>query len=161
MKKLLILISVIFTIAYANTTTFEWAISFVLKHEGGYCHDRGSESNFGLSSRWYPKEDIKNMTVERAKQIYKRDYWEAIGADVMTDTCLALVYLDCAVLFGQPTAQMMLKSSFTGLKYDKAALRGQYVDKIVAQMKQHPEDAKYLKAWVLRISDLSVAANIQ
>jgi hypothetical protein len=161
MKKLLIFISVIFTLAFANPTTFNWAIEFVLKHEGGYCHDRGSESNFGLSSKWYPKENMKTMTIERAKELYKRDYWDAIGAEMIEDSCLALVYLDCAVLFGQPAAKKMLKKSFNGFTYDKSVLRGFYIDRIVAQIKTCPDDSKYLKSWMTRIADLSAVANIQ
>ena len=44
-------------------------ISTVLKHEGGYVHDPkdlGGETNFGITKRWYPDIDIKNLTKEKA-----------------------------------------------------------------------------------------------
>ena len=46
-------------------TTFEEIIEDVLKHEGGYVndpHDRGGETNFGITKKFYPDVDIKNLT---------------------------------------------------------------------------------------------------
>ena len=57
---------------------FDKAIEYVLKHEGGYIDnskDRGGITNMGISQRAYPDEDIKNLTKERAKEIYYNDYW--------------------------------------------------------------------------------------
>lgn len=57
---------------------FDVAFKKVLRQEGGYVNDpidRGGETNFGISRRSYPNEDIKNMTLERAREIYYRDYW--------------------------------------------------------------------------------------
>ena len=48
----------------------------VISHEGGYSNDAkdpGGETNFGISKRAYPQVDIKNLTRDAAKQIYKRD----------------------------------------------------------------------------------------
>ena len=47
--------------------TFEEIIEEVLKHEGGYVHDSndlGGETNFGITKRFYPYLDIKNLTKE-------------------------------------------------------------------------------------------------
>ena len=51
-------------------------ISKVLEHEGGYVNDPkdlGGETNFGITKRWYPDLDIKNLTKEDAIEIYKKD----------------------------------------------------------------------------------------
>ena len=56
-------------------TTFNEIIEKVLEHEGGYVndpHDAGGETNYGIAKRWYPNVDIKNLTKEQAKKIYKR-----------------------------------------------------------------------------------------
>lgn len=61
---------------------FEDAIDHVLENEGGYVNnpaDPGGETNYGISKRSYPNEDIKNLTVERAKFLYKRDFWRFDG----------------------------------------------------------------------------------
>ena len=58
---------------------FDDIIEVVLEHEGGYVHDPkdlGGETNFGIAKRFYPDVDIKNLTKEQAKQIYKKDYWD-------------------------------------------------------------------------------------
>jgi lysozyme family protein len=57
---------------------FDQAVEFVLGHEGGYSNDPndpGGETNFGISKRSYPDVDIKNLTREGAKEIYRRDFW--------------------------------------------------------------------------------------
>ena len=58
--------------------SFDEIIGITLHHEGGYVHDPkdlGGETNFGIAKRFYPEVDIKNLTEEEAKEIYKRDYW--------------------------------------------------------------------------------------
>ena len=58
--------------------SFEEIIEEVLKHEGGYVNDPtdlGGETNFGITKRFYPDVDIKNLTKEGAKEIYYQDYW--------------------------------------------------------------------------------------
>jgi lysozyme family protein len=58
------------------------AIEFVMgpNEEGGYTPglpgDPGGETNFGISKRAYPLLDIKNLTREQAKAIYKRDWMD-------------------------------------------------------------------------------------
>ena len=64
--------------------TFDEAFKVMVDHEGGYVdhpHDPGGETKYGISKRSYPAEDIKNLTLERAKAIYLRDYWQAAGCD--------------------------------------------------------------------------------
>lgn len=57
---------------------FEKCIEIVLKNEGGYVNhpsDPGGETNFGIAKRFFPYEDIKNLTIERAKGLYYERYW--------------------------------------------------------------------------------------
>lgn len=61
------------------TSRFDTCFERLVGHEGGYVNhpnDPGGETNFGISKRSYPQEDIKGMTLERAKVIYKRDFWD-------------------------------------------------------------------------------------
>lgn len=67
---------------------FDLAFERLLGHEGGYVNDRrdpGGETKFGISKRAYPGEDIPNMTLERAKALYRRDYWGPSGCDAVPD----------------------------------------------------------------------------
>lgn len=67
---------------------FDAAFNVLLAHEGGYVNhpsDPGGETRFGISKRSYPTEDIKALTEERAKVIYKRDFWGPAGCDSVPD----------------------------------------------------------------------------
>lgn len=64
--------------------TFDEAFKVLIGHEGGYVNDPkdpGGETKFGVSKRAYPKEDIAGLTLERAKALYLRDFWDVIHAD--------------------------------------------------------------------------------
>jgi lysozyme family protein len=69
--------------------TFDDAFDRLIGHEGGYVNDRrdpGGETKFGISKRSYPGEDIAGMTLERAKVIYRRDFWGPAGCDAVPDS---------------------------------------------------------------------------
>jgi lysozyme family protein len=66
--------------------TFDEAFEKLIGHEGGYVndpHDRGGETKFGISKRSYPLEDIKALTLDRAKLLYRRDFWGPSGCDTV------------------------------------------------------------------------------
>lgn len=57
---------------------FNFAITIVIRNEGGYVNnpaDPGGETKYGISKRSYPSVDIKNLTVDQAEDIYRRDFW--------------------------------------------------------------------------------------
>ena len=75
---------------------FEIAFQRLIGHEGGYSNDRNDPGNwtggkvglgkllgtkFGLAANTYPNLDIKNLTIDQAKLIYKKDWWDKLGAD--------------------------------------------------------------------------------
>lgn len=67
---------------------FDTAFERLLGHEGGYVsdsRDSGGETKYGISKRQYPGEDIASMTLDRAKAIYRRDYWGPAGCDLVPD----------------------------------------------------------------------------
>ena len=67
---------------------FDEAFERLIGHEGGYVNDPadpGGETKFGVSRRAYPLENIKGMTLERAKVLYLRDYWGPAGCDAVPD----------------------------------------------------------------------------
>ena len=89
------------------------AISFVLSHEGGYVdhpNDPGGETKYGISKRSYPNEDIKNLSVERAKEIYHRDYWLHIRGPELPEQ-LAVALMDYAVNSGVAQATRALQAT--------------------------------------------------
>ena len=53
-------------------TKFDDIIDIVIKHEGGYVNDPtdlGGETKYGITKRFYPDVDIKNLTEEEAKLV--------------------------------------------------------------------------------------------
>lgn len=90
---------------------FTTAFDRVLGHEGGYVNDRrdpGGETKYGISKRAYPMEDIAGLTIERARQIYLRDYWGPAGCDAVPDA-VKLPLFDLAVNSGVKTAIRLLQ----------------------------------------------------
>jgi len=90
---------------------FYKAVTRVFRWEGGYSndpHDRGGETNYGISKSAYPNLDIKNLTPSGAREIYRRDYWDKCNCDKMPYP-VALIVFDSAVNQGASTAARMLQ----------------------------------------------------
>lgn len=91
--------------------TFDEAFDRLVSHEGAYVNhpnDPGGETKFGISKRSYPNVDIKNLTLDGAKEIYRRDFWNVV------DTAHAAVKFqafDFAVNSGITTALRKLQSA--------------------------------------------------
>ncbi|HEB92608.1 MAG TPA: N-acetylmuramidase [Gammaproteobacteria bacterium] len=91
---------------------FNKAIGKTLAHEGGAKFtddpmDRGGATKYGISQRAYPNVDIRNLTEQQARDIYKRDYWDRIRADEITSQAIAENIFDTAVNMGVRTASRL------------------------------------------------------
>ena len=96
--------------------TFDEIIDHVLESEGGYVndkHDAGGETNLGISKKAYPDLDIKNLSVDQAKQIYYADYWVKSKAEQLPNQ-LREVYFDMVVNFGRRGAARVLQKACNG-----------------------------------------------
>ena len=92
---------------------FDACMAKVFASEGGYVNDDrdpGGETNFGISKRSYPNEDIRNMTKARAALIYRRDFWNAVKGDELP-AGLDLVAFDAAVNSGPSRGAKWLQSA--------------------------------------------------
>jgi len=92
---------------------FETAFNLVIQKEGGYVndpYDRGGETKYGISKRSYPYLDIKNLTLQQAKEIYYRDYWIPSKAYLLPPQ-LAIMHFDTAVNTGIKTANKILQKA--------------------------------------------------
>lgn len=78
--------------------TFDKAFDRLIGHEAGYSNDKRDPGNwtggivgkgvlkgtkFGIAANTYPNLDIQNLTIDQAKQIYKKDWWDKLGADAL------------------------------------------------------------------------------
>lgn len=80
-------------------SAFDEAFRIVVGHEGGYVDDPkdpGGRTKYGISQRSYPNLNIGALTLDDAKAIYKRDYFERAHCHIM-DPGLGLIMFDAAV----------------------------------------------------------------
>lgn len=92
---------------------FAEAFAKLVQHEGGFVNDRkdpGGATKFGISKAAYPNEDIPNMTLARAAELYQRDYWGPAGCDAMPDAMKMQVF-DMAVNSGVKTAIRLVQKA--------------------------------------------------
>jgi lysozyme family protein len=142
----------------AVNAAFEAALEKTLKYEGGYVKDDAGkgESNFGINKSANPDVDVKNLTKEKARELYKKRYWDAIGGDALAakNPALATVAFDTAVNMGVGKANQLVAKA----KDDPSTLLGlrqQHYDSLV---KDNPEKfAPYAKGWKARVADLATS----
>jgi lysozyme family protein len=65
-------------------------------------------TKFGISQRSYPDLDIRNLTIDQAKAIYLRDFWNPIGN---ADDAIKFQVFDFAVNSGVQTAIRKLQAA--------------------------------------------------
>ncbi len=155
--------------------TFDEIIEQVLEHEGGYVNDPkdlGGETKYGITKRFYPDTDIKNLTIEQAKEIYKKDYWDKNKVESLPQN-LWHIYFDMCVNMGKRTAVKVLQraavnrgknidvdgglgpmtiGALKGVELDRVrAFRVKYyVDLITAR----PEQEKFFLGWFRRATEV-------
>ena len=89
--------------------SFDIAITKTLANEGGAAYtetpgDTGGATKYGISQKSYPTLNIKALTEDEAKSIYKRDYWDKIKGDDIKSQYVAESIFDYAVNAGVGTA---------------------------------------------------------
>lgn len=93
-------------------TRFDKAFENLIKEEGGYVdhpNDKGGETKYGISKRSYPNLDIKNINLDQARAIYKKDFWDIVQGDNLPDDDVACEVLEQAVNMGIKTAVSFLQ----------------------------------------------------
>jgi len=90
---------------------FDWIIKFTLDAEGGYDNDPddpGGETKYGIDKRSHPNVNIKELTVEEAKDIYFTEYWTKYSCWLYAAP-LGEVYFDCCVNTGAKQSNKFLQ----------------------------------------------------
>ena len=131
---------------------FEKAVEFVLKHEGGYTFnpkDPGGETNFGISKKAYPNLNIKDLTRDQAKEIYRIDYWNPSRAEVMPGF-IKLIHFNTAVNCGMAKANEIMKKSKGSLEIYAWFLTLHYITIV----KKNPDLKQFIGGWMNRVADV-------
>ena len=152
--------------------SFDRCIDFVIKWESSCTNDhndRGGETCFGISKRAYPDLEIKSLTLEQAKNIYKNDYWIKCRCDDLPEF-MRLSVFDCAVNMGISRAIKLLQKSIgvesdsvVGPKtiaacsaIDENAFVCRYnINRILHYVKLDGFD-RFGKGWVNRVIDIMI-----
>lgn len=98
---------------------FDDAFERLIGHEGGLVEhpaDPGGLTRFGISQRRYPGEDIRGMTLARAKELYRRDFWGQSGCDAVPDN-IKFIMFDAGVN-SSPEAAIRLLQRTVGTTED-------------------------------------------
>jgi lysozyme family protein len=137
---------------------FKKSLEFTLKWEGGYVNDPddpGGETKWGISKRAYPSLSIKELSPERASEIYYRDYWTKAGCGNIPFPLSTAVF-DTAVNLGVNRAKNFCSSDITAGEY-LLKRRNYYIHLV----KEKPTFQKYLKGWLNRVADLEKFIEVQ
>ena len=154
---------------------FNEIIEKVLEHEGGYVNDPkdlGGETKYGITKRFYPDVDIKNLTIEQATEIYKKDYWDKNKVESLPQN-LWHIYFDMCVNMGKRTAVKVLQRAAVNKGRDIevdgglgpmtiGALKGVELDRVrafrvkyyVDLITARPEQEKFFLGWFRRATEV-------
>lgn len=141
--------------------TFDKALYFVLKWEGGYVNnpnDKGGATNKGITQATYNNwlrsqnkttKDVRNITDSEVKKIYYNNYWLKAGCDKMTEK-FAIICFDTAVNMGVSRVNEFLKAA----EYKSPEKF------LIARINKYTQFAKvgnqkvFLLGWLNRVMDL-------
>lgn len=99
------------------------AVEKLLGIESGYVDhplDRGGETSWGISKRRYPEEDIATVSRERAKELYRRDFWNPLYEKL--DQPLADKILDLTVNLPHGDARPYFETDMRGIRLVQQAI---------------------------------------
>lgn len=130
---------------------FENSITNLWPREGGYVAKDGTSgapANFGINQKWHPNIDVSKLTKEQAKQIYKTEYWDAIGADKLSPAAQEVAF-DAAVNQGPQYAKALVAKT----QGDPMAMinerRNDYIN-----LAKKPGEEKNLNGWLNRLKGI-------
>ena len=118
---------------------FDRAVKTTLEHEGGYVNDPadpGGETKWGISKRAFPDLDIRSLSIDEAKEIYRRKYWEPLRCGEMDSPVIAAEIFDTAVNVGVKGAVIIAQKALAYLG-----------ERIVEDGKMGPLTIGALNAW--------------
>ena len=129
------------------------SIMFVLSWEGGLTddpNDPGGLTKYGISQRSHPDLAVRNLTIEQATDIYKKDYWDFCNCNAYPyplDICI----FDTAVHMGNSKAMNLIDQiRDNGIVYDDS-----WKDYLILRIAKYGAIAKknpqYLRGWINRV----------
>lgn len=128
-------------------TKFNQALTFVLKHEGGYTtnvNDPGGVTNFGISTRLLKSigsnRNVKSIDLPEATLIYEQYFWKPNKYDRIDDVDIAAKIFDMTVNMGEETAHKLVQKAINIREPDSVVIDGILGDKSFAAINELSKD---------------------
>lgn len=164
-------------------TNFDHAIEYILENEGAYVNepnDPGGATNFGITMAMLAiarktavtEDDIKNLTVEDAKQIYKTYFWDKLNLEAIP-LSIGTAIFDTAVNQGEGHASLLVQMALCQKNQDGVlgsktldqlkfvdsfeflyAFIGHIQDFYCNIVVKNPKEIVFLKGWIRRSTRL-------
>lgn len=88
----------------------------VMGNEGGakFTHlssDPGGATKYGIAAKYHHDLDIKNLTEDMARSIYRREYWDPFGLSDLSSAAIAIKLFDAIVNPGPGVAIKMAQKA--------------------------------------------------
>lgn len=112
--------------------------------------DPGGETRWGIDKRSHPRENIRNLTEDRAKEIYWNEYWNRYGCEERPYP-LGEVVFNCAVNAGFGRVQKI----FAAGARDARSFLLEQEDFYRRLADARPRSKKFLKGWLNRTKSLA------
>lgn len=164
--------------SYKDDPTFCELIKHVVRSEGAYSNnprDKGGPTMYGVAWNFnagylqsvlgmkHPT-DIRNLTLDQAKQLYFDRYWVTSNGDGITDIDLAYIHLDAAINCGVGAAAKFLSRlsknpknfDFTGGKNRTLAMTLflEYTAQRLSYYTHCKDRDVFLDGWINRMVDV-------
>lgn len=137
---------------------FRKAVGNVLPREGGFVGkdgQSGAPANFGINQAANPDVDVRNLTEDKAKEIYKTHYWDAIEADKLNPAAQEIAF-DAAVNQGQNYAKELIRK--TG--GDPQKMIDQRRRDYIRLVEKDPQKINDFRGWMNRLDDVAAKAGV-
>ena len=138
---------------------FEHAFNELIAIEGGYIDDpkdSGGKTRYGITevvAREYGfEEEIKNLPLTLAKEIYKKNYWDALRLDDFLSDSLCMELFDSAVNVGVSRAGKWLQIALNVFNAGGKRWEDLYVDGVVGEKTMRiANEATSVSRWEKRL----------
>lgn len=141
---------------------FELLMNYIFKSEGGFSdrkNDLGGRTNKGVTQSTYNawrkkkglnQKDVKDISIEEAKQLYYEEFWLPTGASKVKDLREGYLLFDTAINSGPYEAKRLYEKS-NGNIYKFLNDRKTYYDNLI---RRKPLQEENRQGWYNRLKDV-------
>lgn len=148
---------------------FDKCFEHVVGVEGSFSNDkadRGGATMYGIThaelSRWrgykVTVDEVRHLTIDEAKKIYKRNYWDEMKLDLIAKDERCLLLFDQGVNRGTATA-IKQAQAVVGVQWD--GKNGPITSKAVNEFDKTEFCRNYLKASITAYANICIKNNSQ